>query len=106
MLERILDKMRAKGTSHTYLMYDIAYSVIFRYFVVTSPCNYTSAIPQSHHRSDILNSVHLCLPTFHSYGHKVSCQVTICSYYTYGPVLNVMFINRYCLALGDVRDWV
>lgn len=34
---------------------------------------------QSLGRSDILNNIHLCLPTFHSYGHKVSCQVK-CQY--------------------------
>ena len=26
-------------------------------------------------RSDVLERIDLCLPTFHSYGHKVSCQV-------------------------------
>ena len=26
-------------------------------------------------RDDLLKQIHLCLPSFHSYGHKASCQV-------------------------------
>ena len=32
---------------------------------------------QSLKRHDLLENVSLCLPTFHSYGHKVSCQVCV-----------------------------
>ena len=28
----------------------------------------------------VLDTVQLCLPTFHSYGHKVSCQVRTVAY--------------------------
>ena len=33
-------------------------------------------IIQSQNRTDILDSAHLCLPAFHCYGHKVSCQAS------------------------------
>ena len=32
---------------------------------------------EASHRSDVLESVPLCLSTFHSFGHKVSCQVKL-----------------------------
>lgn len=60
MLEHIIQK-HSHHDSEIFVMYDIACS-LFRHL-------------QAHSRLDILGSLSLCLPTFHSYGHKVACQI-------------------------------
>jgi hypothetical protein len=55
------DISEANNKSKIYVMYDIA-------------CTMQKHL-QSLNRTDILDNVHLCLPTFHCYGHKVPCQV-------------------------------
>jgi hypothetical protein len=63
VLNRILsDKEQLKeNNSIVYVMYDVA-CTLFKHL-------------KSIGRFEILENINLCLPTFHSYGHKVSCQI-------------------------------
>ena len=82
MLQEIIE-IRFTHGSEIFVMYDIACTV-FGHLQVMSVClsvhdvkfvQHVRVYFQSLGRSDILDNVHLCLPTFHSYGHEVSCQV-------------------------------
>ena len=83
-----------------FIMYDIACS-LYKYMQVC--CNYLSYILkiissfQHHGKKAILDNIHLCLPIFHCYGHKASCQVFGVCMFSQGVI--VLFDLRLGLVL-------
>ena len=82
MLEKILEDMQSKQISEVYMMYDIACTLSSHLKVKwpilrTVNIAFSSICLQKLGRTDILSRTHLCLPTFHCYGHKLSCQVSL-----------------------------
>ena len=84
MLQKLIEAHSTTG-SDVYIMYDVACSLSrhlhvchlrFTYYMVIIAMFY-----KSQGRSDLLDVIHLCLPTFHCYGHKASCQVHKCHRY-------------------------
>jgi hypothetical protein len=63
IIDQLIDRHspECNKSLEVYVMYDIA-------------CTLKKYL-EGHGRSDILEKVHLSLPTFHAYGHKASCQV-------------------------------
>lgn len=60
LIDKLLDKHH---DTEVYIMYDVA-------------CTLKKYLKHSG-REDILKRIILCLPAFHSYGHKASCQVSV-----------------------------
>ena len=108
MLETMLSRHMSSG-SDLYFMYDIA-CTLYRHLQVgvhlSMSCR--KMFFQSIGRADLLSSCHLCLPTFHSYGHNASCQVQhtcTCIYQIlnsnyYSNTLQVLFGPRRCDGVG------
>ena len=78
MLEHICEN--SPKDSDVFVMYDIActFSQHLKARKIMLLCMHLKYLfIQSQNRTDILERVKLCLPAFHCYGHKVSCQVSL-----------------------------
>ena len=82
LIDTILEK---HNNSDMYVMYDIACTLqkhlkvrllndVSYHLLIALPISKSGCVKLSG-RDDLFNQVHLCLPPFHSYGHKASCQV-------------------------------
>ena len=78
-----LDETALFGCACRHFMYDIACTLfsLLKVSIGLLITNVSFNSYQSLGRVDILSICHFCLPTFHSYGNKASCQI-------YSPMLH------------------
>ena len=104
LIDTILEK---DNTSDMYVMYDIACTLqkhlkvrllneVSYHLLIALPISKSGCVKLSG-RDDLLNQVHLCLPSFHSYGHKASCQVYLRLNYYYFFYIVLAMLCRYSL---------
>lgn len=62
------------------IIYEYICMYVYTYLCVISLCCFN--LKQKRERSDLLTAFNLAVPVFHSYGHKVDCQVMLLLYLT------------------------
>lgn len=77
----LIDKLAERHVNaELFIMYDVActlkkYLKVQELRCVMHERKFIDLLIQHCGRDDILERIRLCLPTFHSYGHKATCQV-------------------------------